>query len=79
MKTKVLKTVLPVFTMLFAIGLAFATNSRVNQKGYYDDPAQPGIQEITTFCVIEGEENCMFDGFQVYANSGLSIPLYERD
>lgn len=79
MKTKVFKNVMPVFVMLLAIGLSFATNASPDQVGYYDDPSVPGIQEVITNCSLDGEVECKVDGFQVYSDPGLLQPLFLRE
>lgn len=79
MKTKILKFVLPVFAMFLAMSMAFATNASTDQVGYYDDPGMPGVQQVSTNCSIEGELNCKVDGFKVYSDPSLSIPLWIRE
>lgn len=78
MKTKVFKSVMPFFAMLLAMGMAFATSASTDQIGYYDDPAMPGIQEVSTNCSLKGVINCEVDGFQVYSDPSLSIPLFRE-
>lgn len=70
---------MPVFVMLLAIGLSFATNASPDQIGYYDDPSIPGIQEVSTNCSLDGEIECKVDGFKVYSDPSLSIPLWIRE
>lgn len=81
MKTKVLKTVLPIVVMVFAIGLAFATKTEnTSTPGYYMDPIS-GVEEVPggVDCFTEGDDFCIFDKkFEVFADQGLTIRLYER-
>ena len=73
MKTNILKTVLPFFALLLAVGLSFAVEAkRVNQIGYFEDPVF-GLQSIETDC--EKQENgnlCKTaEGYQLYATEQL--------
>lgn len=82
MKTNFLKSVLPTFAMLLAVGLAFANNyTNDSDPDYYDDPLQPGVQVIPegVDCPTSGEDACLHNGFQVYDDIGLTIPKYERE
>ncbi|MCM5663656.1 DUF6520 family protein [Galbibacter mesophilus] len=81
MKTKIFKSVLPFFAAVFAIGLAFATEAKsVNDPAYYDDPNIPGIQTLEegVDCPTEGIVECTHNGFQLYADPGLTMELYKR-
>ncbi|WP_417445284.1 DUF6520 family protein [Joostella sp.] len=76
MKTNFLKSVLPVFTMVMAVGLAVANNyTNDNDPDYYDDPLEPGIQIIEegVACPTSGENPCLYKGFQVYDDMGLTV------
>lgn len=77
MKTKIFKFVLPVFAILLAVGFAFATEATiVSQTAYYDHPIL-GVQStmVGDECDLEGEINCQFNGFQLYAEPTLVSPL----
>ncbi|MHA7944924.1 DUF6520 family protein [Formosa sp. 3Alg 14/1] len=81
MKTKFLKSVLPVFAMVLAAGLAFANDSNaLNTTGYFDDPSIPGVQQVPggTDCQMSGVIPCEYDGFQVYADEDLLNPLHKN-
>ncbi|GGK22032.1 hypothetical protein GCM10007962_15240 [Yeosuana aromativorans] len=81
MKTKVLKSVLPMLAIVLAIGLAFANEEKAGfDSDYYDDPLIPGVQEIPggTDCPTTGENPCFYNGFQVYDDVNLTIPKFER-
>ncbi|MGJ5641509.1 hypothetical protein I3217_05195 [Formosa sp. S-31] len=72
---------MPIFVMVLAVGLAFATESNtVNTTGYYDDPSIPGIQQVPggTDCPMEGVIPCEYNGFQVYADQNLLNPLHKN-
>ncbi|WP_163514126.1 DUF6520 family protein [Gelidibacter japonicus] len=74
MKTKVLKSVLPIIAIVFAMGLAFATEAKsTSQTGYYDDPFIPGVQSVTTDCVKHpfGDLCKTQEGYQLYATPEL--------
>lgn len=72
------KFFLPAFVILFAIGLAFATEeSNLMQSGYADTPSGP--QPIETDCVDSGEIQCKEGAYLVYKDIDLEIPLYEID
>lgn len=82
MKTKVLKSVLPIVAVVCAIGLAFATETTsMSNPAYYDDPDIEGIQELEegVDCPTTGKDPCLYNGFQLYADQGLSVELYERE
>lgn len=77
MKTKVFKSVMPVFAMLLAMGMAFATDTdREVRTGYYQDPFL-GVQSITIGdeCKVQSGVDCKFNGHQLYAEMTLSNPL----
>ncbi|HCV82487.1 MAG TPA: hypothetical protein DGQ38_15715 [Zunongwangia profunda] len=62
--------------MLLAVGLAFANNnSSDSDPDYYDDPLVPGIQVISegVDCPTTGENPCLYEGFQVYDDMGLTV------
>lgn len=76
MKTRFLKLVLPAFAILLAVGLAFATESNtVSQVAYYQSPS--GVMQVTVSneCIPEGQINCTYFGYQLYAEPSLSTPL----
>lgn len=77
MKTKVFKSVMPVFVMLMAIGMSFATNTvREAQTAYYQDPVL-GVQSVIIGdeCRDQNGIDCKFNGNQLYAEIALSTPL----
>lgn len=80
MKSKIFRFVLPAFALFLAVSFAFATeaNNTVTTQ-YYDHPIL-GAQEvpISLDCPTEGTTTCKYNGFNVYADQGLSISLYER-
>ncbi|MEC7264112.1 MAG: DUF6520 family protein [Bacteroidota bacterium] len=80
MKSNFLKLVLPAFAMLLAVGLAFATeDSNIPQTGYYNHPlygAQPVPGGVD--CITNGTTRCTYGEYEVFADEGLSIKLYER-
>lgn len=78
MKTKFLKFILPVFAIVMAIGLAFATEAEtVYQTAYYNHPAlgwQSAVAEDG--CDAPGFIPCTFNGKQLYSQpSYSSTPL----
>lgn len=80
MKSKVLKFVLPAFAIMLAISFAFATeaNNTVTTQ-YYNHPILGTLEvPISMDCPIQGSTTCKYNGFDVYADQGLSIPLYEK-
>lgn len=77
MKSNFLKLVLPAFAILLAVGLAFATEeSNLMQPGYADTPFGP--QYVETDCDATSGNQCKVGSYDVYADIGLSDPLYER-
>ncbi|MBJ7880976.1 DUF6520 family protein [Gelidibacter salicanalis] len=78
MKTKVFKSVLPIIAVVFAMGLAFATETTNSSPAFYDDPAIPGVQRLTggTDCPTVGQIPCMYQDFQLFADEDLSTPLF---
>jgi len=78
MKLRVLKTILPAFAVLLAVGLAFATESTtVYRSGHYLHP-NLGWQTVpvSNECVESGEIPCKFGIYQVYSEPSLeSAPL----
>lgn len=81
MKTKVFKAVLPVFAMLLAMGMALATETTNSSPAFYDDPAIPGVQQLTggTDCPTVGQIPCMYQEFQLFADEDLSTPLFIKN
>ncbi|MBU3026068.1 DUF6520 family protein, partial [Zobellia galactanivorans] len=66
---------------LMAVGLSFAFEANsIAQSGYYNNPLMPGIQQVPggVDCPETGKKACTYDGYQVYADQALSIPLFER-
>jgi|GEM_PF-635856 len=82
MKTKVLKSVLPIAAIVFAIGLAFATEAEnVITTGYYLHPTF-GVQQVPggVNCPTEGDEYCIYDDqYEVFADEDLEIRLYKEE
>lgn len=81
MKTKVFKSILPLFAILLAISLSFATtaNSTLNEPGYYDHPilgAQPVPGGVD--CPQSGTITCKYGTYDVFADQSLTIQLYEK-
>lgn len=77
MKTKVLKSILPAFAILLAIGFAFATEAEpVSQTAYYEHPVS-GVQSVTigNECQDQSGIDCKFNGYQLYADMDTTIPL----
>ncbi|WP_299546954.1 DUF6520 family protein [Seonamhaeicola sp.] len=74
MKSKFLKMVIPAFAILLAIGISFATESiNSSQIGYYDDPFEPGIEEVSTNCIKNGSGNLCKEGvYQLYDTPALN-------
>lgn len=74
MKSKVLKIMLPAFAILLAISLSFASESfSSSQIGFYDDPFEPGIQQVTTSCVKNGTGILCKEGiYQLYDTPQLN-------
>ena len=75
MKSKIFKTMLPAFAILFAISLSFAVESnRVEQTGYYDDPFIPGVQSTSTNCIKNGNGNlCKVGIYQLFETPALDV------
>ncbi|WP_299780521.1 DUF6520 family protein [uncultured Formosa sp.] len=76
MKTKILKSVLPVFAMVLAAGLAFANDANTfSDPDYYNNPLIPGVQVITSGvdCPTSGKNPCLYNGFQVYDDMNLTV------
>ncbi|RXJ45686.1 DUF6520 family protein [Gelidibacter gilvus] len=70
MKTKVFKSVMPVFVMLMAVGLAFATERIVVERdAYYNIPGTTNWEHTTVGdeCFTGGANACSFLGQQLYA------------
>jgi len=83
MKTKVLKSVLPIVAIVFAIGLAFATETEnVLTPGYYLHPTL-GVQQVPggVDCTQEiSVTNCIYDNqYEVFADEELETRLYKED
>ena len=79
MKTKIQKFALPLFAIVMAIGLAFATaEDNATQTGYYNHPIL-GVQQIPTDCPDNGSVQCMEGTYPVFKDQNLTIPLYERE
>ncbi|MCK0125240.1 DUF6520 family protein [Gelidibacter sp. F2691] len=78
MKTKVFKSVLPLFVMIIALNFAFATQSTsVDQIGHYFEPLL-GWQSIVVGpeCGPNGKDACEYMGKQLYSQpTTSSIPL----
>ncbi|WP_338357332.1 DUF6520 family protein [Yeosuana marina] len=78
MKTKVLKSVLPILAIIMAIGLAFATEAtNSSQIGYYFDPNTGAIVSTPVDCNSTTQIPCKIDNNQVYAEEELLTPLYK--
>jgi len=74
MKTRILKTVLPMLAIVLAVGLAFATEANSSsQTGYYDDPFIPGVQSTITDCEKQpnGDLCKTPEGYQLYDTEEL--------
>jgi len=80
MKTRVLKTVLPILAIVLAVGLAFATEvSNSIQIGYYFDPNLGEVVSTIVDCNSTTQIPCEIDNNQVYAEPELSTPLYKTN
>lgn len=77
MKTRVLKSVIPFFVMVLAIGLSFAAETGTTATmGFYEDPIF-GVQSVPIGdeCQDQAGFSCTFDGHQLYAERELRTPL----
>ncbi len=74
MKTKVFKSVLPVFALLLAVSLAFATETNLFlNTGYIEGPLGP--IEVQVPCDNTTQDQCYYLGHEVFQDTGLSIPM----
>ncbi len=81
MKSKVLKFVLPVFAILLAISISFASSeaSLDDSTDYYNHPILGAtLVPGGTNCPTQGTIKCKYNGFDVFDDQALSIPLFER-
>ena len=78
MKTKVFKSVLPLFVMIMAVSFAFATQSTsVDQIGHFYDPVS-GWHSVGVGpeCGITGEYPCEYMGKQLYTQPDTQSPAF---
>ncbi|WP_111309840.1 DUF6520 family protein [Confluentibacter sediminis] len=74
MKTKKIKSILPVFAILLAIGFAFGTEAEAFlNTGFIEGPNGP--IEVQVDCESEIQDACLFLGQQVYADEDYETPL----
>ncbi|SFZ89525.1 hypothetical protein SAMN05428642_101362 [Flaviramulus basaltis] len=79
MKTRIFKIVLPLFAILLAISLSFATEAkRVIITGYYDHPTN-GSTPVLVDCNDVSGSFCMYGPYQVFKYPNLTEPLHKNN
>ncbi len=82
MKSNFLKLVLPAFAILLAVGLAFATEDKtILQIAHYYDTVDQEWKSATAEegCGEDGENPCLYDGYQLYSAPNFgSIQLHKE-
>ena len=81
MKSKILKIILPAFAILLAVSLSFAsTEANLDDAtDYYDHPILGAtLVPGGTNCPTQGSITCKYNGFDVFDDQGLTMPLFER-
>lgn len=80
MKTKVFKAILPLFAMVMAVGMAFATKSfDTNRPGYILTPTGPMEVPGGVYCDTQVNAPCLYLGQQVFADKEGNIPLFIKE
>ncbi|MCX2681898.1 DUF6520 family protein [Galbibacter sp. EGI 63066] len=74
MKTKVLKSILPVFAILLVVGFAFATEADAFlNTGYIQGPSGP--IEVQVDCESEIPDACLYLDQQVFEDPEYTTPM----
>jgi hypothetical protein len=82
MKSNFLKLVLPAFAILLAVGLAFATeDNTVFQIAHYYDVSEQQWKSITAEpgCDEDGENPCLYEGYQLYSAPNFGSVQLRKD